>query len=166
MKKAKKKNDREKRGNGEAARSGHVNEAVIAALTAHLRATPIREEIGKALGCPPTETDTLAIDRALCDPGVQSAVNRATQAVLFEQGVAALRRVIDAAGNNEGWACKLLLDLCGLADIARASRPADDAAADAAFLSAAERRLHNHLRQVLHGPQGEDEQDAENRKGD
>ena len=137
-----------------------VNQAVVAALTAHLRATPIREEIGKALGRKPTEGDNQAIDRALGDAGVQDAVNRVMQAVLFEQGVATLRRIIDAAAGNESWACKLLLDLSGLAEVARASRPADDSAADAAFLDSAKRNLARHLHEMIHGPQKDDAPDA------
>lgn len=143
------------------ARPVGVHETVVAALTGHLRATALRREIAEHIEESGAGVDPEAIDRALCDPGVQAAVNHVTQAVLFEQGVATLRRIIDAASNNESWACKLLLELTGLAETSRASRPAGDSAADAVFLDSAKRNLARHLHEMVHGPQKKDLLDAE-----
>lgn len=125
-------------GSGPAPRQDAVRAGVAEVLIAHLRDTELRATLRDTVKGAGDD----AIERALRDKAVIARVGAAMQAVLFEQTVATLRRILDAAEKGEAWAMKFLLELTAFPDQVRAAVQAGEgAAAGDVFLRAMGARL-------------------------
>ena len=105
------------------------------------------------------------IDAVLTSPEMKRALRRSVEAFLQQQLPSTLGRIFEGAEGKEAWACRLILELTGIADLLRAAvSQTEGEIQEARVISELERGLVESFRQLVKGEGREEEMEDNGRK--
>lgn len=126
---------------------------VLALLAGPLRQTAARRATRKKTGARDE-----AIERAIASPAVRHAFDAAVTAFLLEQILPRLRRFLRALDDSDAWAWKIVLDAFDLArHLQNVPAGTPEEPPDTLISSEFEHGVLNNIRELLRGPNADDQ---------
>mgnify|MGYP001585231171 CR=1 FL=1 len=125
-----------------------LERAVFSEVTESLYTTEARKKINKKH--PAASNDE--IDAVLISPGMKRQISQSVEAFLQQQLPALLEKIFKQADDGQNWACKLVLELTGIAELLRvAVSQAEGELEETQVISELERGLVESFRQLVAG---------------
>ncbi len=132
-----------------------LERAVFSEVTESLYTTEARKKINKKH--PAASNDE--IDAVLISPGMKRQISQSVEAFLQQQLPALLEKIFQQASEGQSWACKLVLELTGIAELLRAAvSQAEGEIQEMQVISELEKGLVESFRQLVAGEGREEAQ--------